>query len=79
MDVARQKLQKHMADIKKYMIDIAHASHHLDHLTKAAATNKLPRGLTVEPRMMLVDAHDETEAKWRLNKRLCWSASQTPP
>ena len=70
MDVSRQKLQKLMADIKKYMIDIAHASHHLDHLTKAAATNKLPRGLTVEPRMMLVDADDETEAEWRNQTRL---------
>ena len=66
----RQKLQKHMADIKKYLIDIAHASHHLDYLTKAAASNKLPRGLTVEPRMMLVDADDEMEAEWREQTRL---------
>ena len=70
MDVARQKLQKHMADIKKYLIDITHASHHLDHLAKAVATNKLPRGLIVEPRMMLVDADDETKAEWREQTRL---------
>ena len=32
MDAARQKLQKYMADVKKCLIDIAHASHHLDRL-----------------------------------------------
>ena len=68
MDAARQKLQKYMADVKKCLIDIAHASHHLDYLTKAA--NKLSRGLTVESRMILVDADEETEAERREQTRL---------
>ena len=69
MDTARNKLQTRMADVKKYMIDIAHASHHLDHLAKTVETNRLPRGLTVEPRMMLIDADEETAAEWKEQTR----------
>ncbi|KAL5510806.1 hypothetical protein EMCRGX_G006409 [Ephydatia muelleri] len=69
MDTARNKLQTRMADVKKYMIDIAHASHHLDHLAKTVETNRLPKGLTVEPRMMLIDADEETAAEWKEQTR----------
>ena len=58
-----------MADVKKYMIDIAHASHHLDHLAKTVETNRLPKGLTMEPRMMLIDADEETAAEWKEQTR----------
>ena len=61
MDTARHRLQTNMADIKDLMVDIAHASHHLDHLSKAVEANRLPKGLMVERRMMLVSADDETE------------------
>ena len=47
---------KHDPRIKNMMTDIAHASHHLDFLRTAEETNSLPRGLVVEPRMMLVFA-----------------------
>ncbi|KAL5510836.1 hypothetical protein EMCRGX_G006443 [Ephydatia muelleri] len=70
MDTARNKLQTRMADVKKYMIDIAHASHHLDHLAKTVETNRLPKGLTVEHRMMLIDADEETAAEWKEQTRL---------
>ena len=69
MDTARNKLQTRMADMKKYMIDIAHASHHLDHLAKTVETNRLPKGLTMEPRMMLIDADEETAAEWKEQTR----------
>ncbi|KAL5468990.1 hypothetical protein EMCRGX_G030153 [Ephydatia muelleri] len=69
MDTARNKLQTRMADVKKYMVDIAHASHHLDHLAKTVETNRLPKGLTVEPRMMLIDADEETAAEWKEQTR----------
>eukprot|EP00731_Ephydatia_muelleri_P005538 Em0002g1714a len=69
MDTARNKLQTKMADVKKYMIDIAHASHHLDHLAKTVETNRLPKGLTVEPCMMLIDADEETAAEWKEQTR----------
>ena len=45
-------------------------SHHLDHLTKAAEVNKLPKGLRAAPQMMLVDADSETEAEWTEQIRL---------
>eukprot|EP00731_Ephydatia_muelleri_P032709 Em0024g253a len=65
MDTARLKLQTNMADIKNMMTDIAHASHHVDHLSKAVESNRLPKGLTVEPRMMLVGANEDTEREWK--------------
>ena len=46
------------------MVDIAHASHHLDYLQKAEATNTLLRGLKVEPRMMLVSEDKATSQEW---------------
>ena len=65
IDTARLKLQTNMADNKNMMTDIAHASHHVDHLSKVVESNRLPRGLTVEPRMMLVCANDNIEREWK--------------
>ena len=47
------------------MTDIAHASHHLDFLRTAEETNTIPRGLVVEPRMMLVFADKSTADEWK--------------
>ena len=47
------------------MLDIAHASHHLEYLQRAEATGNLPRGLSVEPRMMLVSADETTTRHWK--------------
>ena len=52
------------------MVDIAHASHHLDHLQKAEASGILPWGLKVEPRMMLVTADRATADEWAEQNRL---------
>ena len=69
MDTSRHRLQKGMTDIKNLMIDIAHASHHVDHLAKAVEAKKLPKSLTVEPRMMLLHADEEVEREWKEQTR----------
>lgn len=51
------------------MIDIPHASHHIDHLANAVEANGLPKGLTVEPTMMLVQADEEVEIEWKEQTR----------
>lgn len=49
------------------MLDIPHASHHVDFLKKAEEKiNKLPAGSTVEPTMMLWEA-DETTKQTKRN------------
>ncbi|KAL5506221.1 hypothetical protein EMCRGX_G007819 [Ephydatia muelleri] len=66
MDAPRAKVQSNMANIKKLMLDIAHASHHLEYLQRAEATGNLPRGLSVKPRMMMLVSADETTTKlWK--------------
>ena len=59
-----------MTKIRNMMSDIAHASHHLEFLKRAEGTGMLPRGLTVEPRMMLVFADETTSAEWKEQTKL---------
>ena len=47
------------------MIDIAHASHHADYLSKAIELGNLVRGLLTAPKMMLMYADATTEAEWQ--------------
>ena len=70
MDRHRKTIQTNMITIKNMMVDIAHASHHLDYLKKAETSNILPRGLKVEPRMMLVAADRATANEWAEQTRL---------
>ena len=65
MDLYRKRVHTNMTLIRNMMIDIAHASHHLEFLRRAEATGILPRGLTVEPRMMLVFADETTTQEWK--------------
>ena len=51
-------------------IQEALSSIHLDYLKKAEAANILPRGLKVEPRMMLVAADRATADEWVEQTRL---------
>eukprot|EP00731_Ephydatia_muelleri_P015004 Em0008g724a len=65
MDLYRKRVHTNMTKIRNMMSDIAHASHHLEFLKRAEGTGMLPRGLTVEPRMMLVFADETTSAEWK--------------
>ena len=64
----RAKVQSNMANIKIMMLDIA--SHHLEYLQRAEATGNLPRGLSVEPRMMPVSADETTTKLWKEQTKL---------
>ena len=65
MDLYRKRVHTNMTLIRNMIIDIVHASHHLEFLRRAEATGILPRGLTVEPRMMLVFADETTTQEWK--------------
>lgn len=52
------------------MLNIAHASHHLEYLQRAEATGNLPRRLSVEPRVMLVSADETTTKLWKEQTKL---------
>ena len=58
-----------MTLIREKMIDIAHASHHMEYLKKAEKTSIFPRGLIVAQRMMLVGADTTTSAQWEEQTR----------
>ncbi|KAL5515432.1 hypothetical protein EMCRGX_G000596 [Ephydatia muelleri] len=70
IDVHRAKVQSNMAHIRKMMLDIAYASHHLEYLQRAEATGTLPRGLSVEPKMMLVSTDKMTTKLWKEQTKL---------
>jgi len=65
MQALRHQVQNAMSTIKDRLIDIAHASHHLDYLKQAATSGKLPGGMKAEPKMMLWNAGDETIQEWK--------------
>ena len=64
MDSVKRNIQTNSEKIKCMMTDIAHASHHIDHLVRAAESGNLSRGLTVAPKIMLMYADRTTEEEW---------------
>lgn len=52
------------------MLDIARASHLPEYLHKAKATDNLPRGLCVKPRMMLLSTDETTTNLWKEQTKL---------
>ena len=70
MDETKRVIQQTVESIKELMIDIAQASHHADHLARAAELGVLSKGLSVVPRMMLMYADDITKAEWLAQVRI---------
>ena len=65
MQTCREEIQDAAKTIKQNLVDIAHASHHIDFLNKAEASGRLPGGMNEGPKMMLWNADEETAQEWR--------------
>lgn len=81
MDVVKRSIQKNMEKMMRLMTDIAHASHHIGHLSKAVESGNPSRGLTMAPRKMLMHADNTIETEWqeqtKTNTLGCMRVTQT--